>query len=196
MLTQANFCDMVTYTLNEKTFGAIFVGGEKGGLAVWDLGSRKVSSIDQIDRNTISGFYTRNSDSDTEFSLVAAFTNDAKTHPNISLSDNWRKGDNNQIIKELNISFTPSVLGGVGIVLGVASLFIPGLREYQILSATLSIGGLGVGLIDMVEIESFDKAQQYNYYVYHNPIPGQSNSQQFVGSQPQSTPCPPTLLYP
>jgi hypothetical protein len=195
LLTQADFGDMVTYKKNGVTFGATFVSGKNGELEMWDLGTKSTTSLGNIDKNSISGYYKRKSGSDTEYSLDTAFSTDAQK--NITLPGNWRYGDKERVSQGLTSrGGPPSVLGTVALVAGIAGLTFPP-AEGLIGAFQICVGvvGISAGAMDIVKMESFDQSGIYPS-MPHNPIPGQANnSSEYLGPQIQGTPSPPVPLY-
>jgi len=193
LLTQAEFGDLITYRLHGHVFGAVFVERESGGLAMWDVGAKRVTDVEKIDQYGLVGFYKRDSNSDRQYSLDTAFTQEAVE--SVELSIGWRCGDKNCVGSQIDISITkPSGWGWAGLVIGVAGLMIPGVPEYELLSNILAYGGLGVGIIDWVKIESHDKLMPYGP-IPHNPVPGGPNTPQFLLPPMYGTPTPPVPLY-
>ena len=56
LLQYADFGDMVTFSLDENVYGAIFILGLDKELAMWNVGNKCVTSVEEIDKNPLVGY--------------------------------------------------------------------------------------------------------------------------------------------
>jgi RHS repeat-associated protein len=178
ILTQANFGDLVIFNSNGITYGAIFIMDDDGNLAMWDLRDRSTNTVDNIDQNSIDGFFTQ--ETENEYSLSADFSGrelqDTKTLPN-----DWNNGVEQQVVKQYSLSIEePSIAGWIGFGFGIAGLFIPALREYEVIATLMGLGGIGVGIADLTKINTI-----YTAVAYPEPDP------RYPNMKPTGTPPPP-----
>jgi hypothetical protein len=172
--------DMVTFIRDGKTYGAVFCLDEKGGLTMWDVGSKGQVSYDSVIKNDITGFYKQ--EAPGLFKLNTNYS-DSKLPSEYRLGWNW-SGGYGKYVKQTFAHSKAKTFDIVTLGVGVTAAVLEGLGPIGAAALLLGISPFVVREEDIYQLQP-----------YQSTYPGMSAP--FAGpNEPMGTPAPPTPLNP
>lgn len=171
--------DMVTFVRDGKTFGAAFCLDEKGGLTMWDLGSKSQVSYDSVLKNDITGFYKQ--EAPGLFKLQTNYS-DSKLPSEYRLGWNW-SGGHGKHVEQSTVHSQPTPFEYACFAVGTAAL-VEGFGPIGAASYALGVTPLVFRGEIIYQIQSY----QSTYPGMPAPLAGPN--------EPMGTPVPPTSLNP